>query len=32
MCKVIAYAINEKYEKTEDHKPTNIIKVDLNTP
>lgn len=32
MGKVIAYTINKKYDKTEDYKPTNTLKVDLNTP
>lgn len=30
MWKVIVYVINEKYEKIEDYKLINIIKVDLN--
>lgn len=32
MGKVIVYIINKKQDKTEDYKPTNTLKVDLNTP
>lgn len=32
MGKIIAYTINKIYDKTEDYKPTNTLKVDLNTP